>query len=153
MGRSTAHSSPCRQADSGARCVEPGPALNTTRDAHGLVHGFSSGSGARTEGTFLGVCRLGLSLPTLPPGQSLVLGSGIFVAHSQGASGLELPRDGLLAAGGSSERIPAEQRTPAHSSLAEAVALAFTGYESFLGSSLPMEADLSALPRYSWISV
>lgn len=78
-----------------------------------------------------------------------MLGSGIFVAHSQGASGLELSRWPAFAAGGSSERIPAEQRTPAHSSLAEAVALAFTGYESFLGSSLSMEADLSAPPQSS----
>lgn len=60
----------------------------------------------------LGVCRRGLSPPTLPPGQSLVLGSGIFVARSQGASGLELSRWPVSAAGGPSEQIPAEQKTP-----------------------------------------
>lgn len=39
--------------DSGARCVEPGPALNTHVDAHGLIHGFSSGSGAQDRGIWV----------------------------------------------------------------------------------------------------
>lgn len=79
-----------------------------------------------------------------------MLGHGIFVAYSQGAAGLELLKWPPSAAGGPSERIPAEQRTPTHSSfLMEAVALAFTGNESFLGFSLSMDADLSAPPQSS----
>lgn len=61
-----------------------------------------------------GCLQRGLSLPTLPPGQELGAGQWIFVAHSQGEPPAWSLRDGLLLQQVASERIPAEQRTPAH---------------------------------------
>lgn len=148
---STAHSSSQSSGpDSGAGCVELGPAVNTDVDAHGLVHGFSpcSSSGAQDRGIWVSAGGVEPALPAAS--RSVVLGRGICVAHSQGAAGLELSRWPASAAGGPSEWIPAEQRTPTHFFfLEEAVVLALTGNESCLCFSLSVEADLSTPPRSS----